>query len=329
MRLLNRLVVLSLTILLCALTFVSSSTHRLQSDASQTPAPQSEVPDWETAAGGSMTFEVASVKQNKSGTPPSGDRPRSNVSLDVGPAFRPNGGLFSATNLTVYACMIFAYKITGSEFLLLRPQLPKWVNTERFDIQARASGTPTKDQMRLMMQALLADRFKLLIHREARQVPVFAFVTIKQEKTGPRLQPHPDDTSCSDAPQPPATPATSSAMFPAVCGAVVGMTPTLPGLARFGGRNLPIAEIVETLVGYANLERPAVNATNLGGTFDFTIEWMPQSSGPPASDGADQSVDARPVFLDALRDQLGLKLEPRTGTINVFKLDHIEEPSLN
>lgn len=68
--------------------------------------------------------------------------------------------------------------------------------TDRFDIQARAEGNPGKDQMRLMMRSLLADRFKLAIHHETRQVPAFAIVLVKPGKTGPQLQLHPNDAPC-------------------------------------------------------------------------------------------------------------------------------------
>ena len=76
------------------------------------------------------------------------------------------------------------------------PQLPEWVTTERFDIQARAEKNPGKDEMRLMMRSLLADRFKLAVHYETLQVPLFAIVLAKPGKTGPQLQLHPIDTSC-------------------------------------------------------------------------------------------------------------------------------------
>ena len=77
-------------------------------------------------------------------------------------------------------------------------------------------GNPTKDQMRLMMQSLLADRFKLAIHTETKQGPVFALLLMKPGKTGPQLQPFADDGSCSATnPTPSTTPATQ---FPNTCG---------------------------------------------------------------------------------------------------------------
>jgi uncharacterized protein (TIGR03435 family) len=74
--------------------------------------------------------------------------------------------------------------------------LPKWVATDTFSIQAKVEGNPTKDQMMLMMQSLLADRFKLALHFEAQEVPVLALSLVKPGKLGPRLHPHADGPSC-------------------------------------------------------------------------------------------------------------------------------------
>ena len=144
------------------------------------------------AAANNLAFDAASVKPNKSG-----DIPHSNVPLDSGDYFVPTGGFFNATSEPLFQYVIFAYRITGNQMQFLLPQLPGWVTTDRFDIQARVAGNPGKEQIRLMMRSLLADRFKLAIHNETRQVPVFAVVLLKPGKTGPQLQPHPVDSSCA------------------------------------------------------------------------------------------------------------------------------------
>jgi len=146
-----------------------------------------------------MAFEVASIKQNKSDAPP-----YSNFPLNAGGMYVPNGGLFSATNLPLVTYIFFAYNVVGNKAQFLAPQLPGCVMTERFDIQARAEGNPTKDEMRQMMRSLLADRFKLAMHTERREVPVLAFVLAKPEKTGPQLQPHAVTTPCQTTAAPPA-----------------------------------------------------------------------------------------------------------------------------
>ena len=138
-----------------------------------------------------MAFDVASVKQNKSGATTS----HSNVNFAPDGVFTPTGGLLTTTNLTLLNFIVFAYKTTGDQVQLLRPQLPNWATTDRFDIQAKVEGNPTKDQFRLMMQSLLADRFKLTIHYETRHLPAFALV-LKPGKTGPQLQPHSEEPKC-------------------------------------------------------------------------------------------------------------------------------------
>ena len=87
-----------------------------------------------------------------------------------------------------------------------------------------------------------------------------------------------------------------------------------------------MATIATTIVGFGtNLDRPVVDQTGLGGTFDFSLEWTPEPS-----PGADVQADVSgPTLSEALNEQLGLKLEPRTGPVDVLVIDHIEEPSPN
>jgi hypothetical protein len=125
-------------------------------------APQAgerTLPSSAQSPGSPLTFDVASVKPNKSDAPPS-----SNFPLNASPMYAANGGLFSATNFPLVTYIFFAYNLSGNQAHFLVPQLPGWVTTERFDIQARAAGNPTKDQMRLMMRSLLAERFRFASH---------------------------------------------------------------------------------------------------------------------------------------------------------------------
>jgi len=75
-------------------------------------------------------------------------------------------------------------------------QMPEWVTTERYAIEARADGTPTKDQMRLMMRSLLAERFGFKAHFEERTLPAFALELVNPGKTGPKLRPHSEGVPC-------------------------------------------------------------------------------------------------------------------------------------
>jgi len=194
-----------------------NTPHQAQAVATQAPIAQTQkVPQWQTAAGGKMSFDVASIRPSKPGTftPP-------NFPLSRDDAYAPTAGLFTAAfPLMVY--IEFAYKLwqTREQRESMLAHLPKWVATESFEIHARASGDPTKDQMRLMMQSLLADRFKLAIHFETQQVPVFALTLVEPGKTGPKLRPHADGPPC-DAPMPPPPaqgwPANGPDVFPREC----------------------------------------------------------------------------------------------------------------
>jgi uncharacterized protein (TIGR03435 family) len=302
-----------------------------QSTANQAPATQpTTVPQWQKDAGGSLTFDVASVKKNDSGS----RSISSNVPLS-GDLGAPTGGLYSGTNLPLSNYILFAYNLTGNQFKLMLPQLPKWASTARYDIQARAEGNPTNAQMRLMMQSLLADRFKLTVHNETQQLPVFAAVLSKPGKTGPQLQPHSEDAPCSTASPPPSTPGsqptaqpTIAGGFPAVCGRILQLQASAPGRVHIGGRDVPVGMLVN-LFTFANLDRPVVDETGLTGEYDVSVEFAPQPNGPLPPGSTSQPDPDGPTILEALGDQLGLKLESQVGAVDVFVIDHVEEPSPN
>jgi uncharacterized protein (TIGR03435 family) len=269
-----------------------------------------------------LEFEVASVKPNKSDAPATANNP-----LGPGNVYSPYGGFFQAANFPLYTYVLFAYKIMGNQEQFLRTQMPAWVMTDRFDIQARAEGNPDKDQMRLMMRSQLADRFKLGIHFETRQVPVFAVVLLKAGKTGPTLQSHPADYPCSTVPQ--ASQSPNAEPYPALCSGLFGLPPTAPGRLRVGARNVTMEFIANQLSAVGQLERPVIDRTGLSGNFDFALEWVPDRpvAQPAVTDL--QPDPTGPTFLEAIKDQLGIKLESQKGPAQVIILDHVEHPSEN
>jgi uncharacterized protein (TIGR03435 family) len=293
--------------------------------------PQAPTPDWQIAAGNKMAFDTASVTQNTSGSP------GSSFSFPLGPGdvYIPTGGRFRAANVPLSAYIFFGYKVTDNQEQFLLSQLPKWVTTDRFDIQANAQGNPTKDQMRLMMQALLADRFRLAVHHETRKLPVYALLLEQPGKFGPLLQKHAEGSPCpttpfTPSPAPDAPPQTLDARFPLTCGGIVGMTPSVPGRFRAGARNISMELLATSLTGGASgLDRPVVDRTGLSGKYDFAIEFTPQANGPLPS-GAKFSPDpSGPTFVNALREQLGLRLEAETGPVDMLVVDYIEPPAAN
>jgi uncharacterized protein (TIGR03435 family) len=292
---------------------------------------QSQTPDWQAVAGGKMVFEEATVRQVTAGSSPYAVG--SNFPLGPGDVYTPNAGKFRASNLPLVAYIKFAYKVTDSQELFLDPQMPDWVTSTRYDIQAFAQGNPTKDQMRLMMQSLLADRFRLAIHYETRQVPVFDLLVDQSGVLGPLLRRHPDDEPCPTtfrSPAPTAPPVTVDSRFPVTCGGLLRMPPSAQGSFRVGARNVPMELIASSMAGGASgLDRPVLDKTGLTGNFDFVLEFAPQPDGPTFP-GAKSLVDpSAPTFIEALKDQLGLKLEPETGPFDVLVIDHIEDLPAN
>jgi uncharacterized protein (TIGR03435 family) len=302
-----------------------------------------------------LEFDVASVRQNKSD-----DRPNSTFSLDngnvystvnKGDVFTPLGSYFAATNQPLWHYIAFAYNLSGTQELALRfsyfanlsSKAPTWVTgsfdspADRFDIQARSDGRPTKDQMRLMMQALLADRFKVVVHHETRQAPVFALMLVKPGQTGAGLVPHPASDTCTVQPTDEGTddsvsnvPATRSVPrsvlgeLPRVCGVIAHLPTSATGHIRFGGRGVALsllASSLPTMTGMATIPRPVIDETGLNGTFDFTLDWVPEFNAPPDASG--------PNFRESLKEQVGLKLEPRQGPVEILVIDRVEHPSAN
>jgi bla regulator protein blaR1 len=302
---------------------------------------QSPTANWQAAAGGKLSFDVASVKK----LPPDSVHPP-NFPLDPGDSYVRTGGRFSAGGpLPLY--IIFAYKLAlpQEQIRAMLAGLPKWVGTDRFEVEAKAEGNPTKDQMRLMMQSLLADRFQLKMHFESREMPVYALVLAQPGKLGPKLQPHDRGSTCDET-------ATSIGVLlrsPNLCYAIStqGRAPSTTS-----ARNVPMAYLAQFLTtggGEPSLGRPVVDRTGLDGRFDFTIEYTSETSGPPPGatvvskgGGAPRSApppsspDAgtpaggeKPPFLQALREQLGLKLESSRAAVRTPVIDHIESPSEN
>jgi bla regulator protein BlaR1 len=272
-----------------------------------------------------QTFDVASVKINKTDNPPNANFP-----LGPGDVYVPNGGLFSATGFPLVTYLFFAYKVIGNQGQYLLPQLPAWATTEKYDIQARAEGNPGKDQMRMLMRGLLADRFKLAMHTEKRELPVLALVLAKHGKTGPQLQAHPAGADCPINVAEGASPtATVAGGFPVLCNGIFGMPASTAGRVKIGARNLTLKFLADSLSAGANRGRPMTDQTGLTGTFDFTLEYTPEINGTLPPGATFQPDPSGPTLEEALREQLGIKLESSKTTMEVLVLDHVERPSEN
>ncbi len=298
----------------------------LRAQTTGTAAPQpAPPPDWQAAAGGKMSFEVASIRESQDSVH------TMNFRWDDESPFTPNGGYFSARNSLVnYIEFAYNLPLTDDEEQALLEHLPRWVREDNFVIQARASGNATRDQMRLMLQSLLADRFKLTLHFETREETVLALTLIQPGKTGPALRPHSEGPPCDSQV---ATPAGSSGQsaakpFPSKCGFLDEID--LPNhQRRLGARNISMGKIANGLERVEWLGHTLVDQTELSGKYDFKIEWSPAPSGSAPFTEESQPDSVGPTFQKALKDQLGLKLVKRQAAVQVLVIDHVEKPSEN
>ena len=287
-----------------------------------------ETTNWQKVAGSKMAFAVAAIKPNLSDDPP-----KVNFTLGPGDTYAETGGRFRATNITLLDYVRFAYKLTDGQIQILQANAPRWIATTRFDIEARSENpSPTKDQMRLMMQSLLTERFKLVVHKETRELPVLALVLAKPGKLGPQLRRHPaEDGACSNvvaSADHPSEPVGSSAV-PTVCGGLMSVgVPGAPSHVRIGGRNVRLTLLAAHLSEMGQLDRPVVDRTGLSGSFDFVLEWGPD---PTSVSTTPEDYVGRQTYLqEALQDQLGLKLERQKAPMDVLLIDHVDrQPTEN
>ena len=219
--------------------------------------------------------------------------------------------------------------------------MPSWAGSETFDIQAEAPGNPTVEQKRLMLQSLLADHFKMVVHHETRESPIYALILANGEKLGPQLRPHAADTDCNASPNAsrPANDDSSAAIalqdlqrFP--CGRVAGgfLSPGDHIQVWSGGRNVSMDTIANGIGGMEYIDHPVVNRTGLAGNFDFTVEWDSRTATEDFSAGPARGAQSEPVgdsLLEAMRDQLGLKLDLEKGPVDFIVIDHVERPAPN
>lgn len=320
---------LAVGILLAAPLLAQAQTVTGQASATLPPATRRE---WEIAAGGIMRFETASVRKDTSGN---FKKPSFALSADDG--LPPVDGNFHADfPLIIY--IQFAYKewFTGEQVRALLATLPKWALSDTYEIQAQAAGKPSKDQMRLMLQSLLADRFGLQVHFETRRLPVFLLVMSKPGKMGPRLHPHAPSCDAAGQGSDGATKETAAASsaakdaFPPLCLDRSLMTVPKPNHVKLtGSRNMTLPMLATYLPSIGDLDRPVIDRTGLVGSVDFSLEFTPEAYLPENS-GVAADPDTRITsFHEALEKQLGLLLAPAKAPLDVLVVDHVERPAEN
>jgi uncharacterized protein (TIGR03435 family) len=259
----------------------------------------------------SYEYEVASIKPNRSGT---------NMIRFM---FNPSG--LSGTNVTLAMLIRTAYGIEENQI----SGGPSWLKSEHYDVDAKMDGATAdalhklaEDQRRVatqhMLQALLADRFKLAVHHDSKELSIYALVVAK---SGPKLQQaKPGDTYPNGIKGPDGIGR----------GGVMRM-----GRGQLTGQALPMSALARLLTG--QLGRTVVDKTGLQGDYDFTLQWTPDESegasfrGPDTGpQGSAPSADSSgPSLFTALQEQLGLKLESQNGPVETYVIDHAEKPSEN
>jgi uncharacterized protein (TIGR03435 family) len=213
-------------------------------------------------------FDVASVKANKSGV--------------FASSLERSGGQLTLRNAPLRECIELAYGILDKHYALSGPG---WLDSDRYDIVAKASPTTPREQLLLMLRSLLADRFNLKVHREGRSVRVYALVVAR-----------------------------GGSKMKAASGVRSNFT---FGTGHVAASELSMAEFADRLGGpMFQLGIPVIDSTGLPGTFDFMLDW--------SSDDVAVQPNAKPSLFTAIEEQLGLKLRPAKSTIDIWIVDHAE-----
>jgi uncharacterized protein (TIGR03435 family) len=221
------------------------------------------------------------------------------------------GGRLHVRNNEVGNLIGNAYGFRGPRLI----GVPNW--SERFDMEARAEGNPTREQIMLMLQSTLEDRFKLQVHRETRDLPGFNLVVAKG---GIKVKAWREGTcAASDPFNPPPQPPAGTLQLPH-CGNnhIRSNGPKM----LWNGVKIDMGGVAGALT--AALRRQVIDKTGFKGNFDLELEWTTD----PAFDGA-AGDDTGPSLFTLLEDQLGVKLEPTKIATEVLVVDHIEHPDAN
>jgi uncharacterized protein (TIGR03435 family) len=223
-----------------------------------------------------QTFEVASVK-------PSAPGQRGGIVRPM-----PGNQAYMAQNMPLRILMTVAYTVTNRQI----SGGPDWIDTEPWDLMAKADRAYPVEQLRVMLQKVLEERFQMKVRRETREMPVWELVV---DKGGPKMPKH-DPTDINRAPMGP------------------GPGPNGRGMA---GQNLPISYLAFSLSRM--LDRNVIDKTGLDGVWDVSIDFVREQD--PNQDG--------PSIFTAVREQLGLRLVSARGPVEHLVIEGAERPAAN
>jgi bla regulator protein blaR1 len=243
-------------------------------------------------ASAQKSFDVASIKPNAAND--------NRVMIRIQP-----GGRFTATGVSIKALLGQALGVRDFQIL----NAPGWASAERWDINAVSEGLPERvppEVLRPLLRSLLEERCQLKMHTETRELPIYTLVV---GKNGPKLK-----ASESASPQ-----------------RMMRM-----GRGEINGQGVPMAFLVQQLGQM--LGRDVTDKTGLAGVYDFELTWTPEpgqggggpfGGGPPNPDALPGAGAGGPSIFTAVQEQLGLRLEPAKGPVQVYVVDNIARPSEN
>jgi uncharacterized protein (TIGR03435 family) len=268
-----------------------------------------------TAEDKTQAFEVASVRSNPSRTDSRG--------------IRVQPGRLAITGLTVREIVAYAYGIPNPLRFSRISGGPKWLNEDRFDIAAKATGNASTDQLRVMLRTLLADRFRMVARNTTADMPIYALRLSRNDGvSGPRLRRTPDidcvrfiaDRGGVPPPLPRDPRDVPTCVIRAEPGLIVARSRTMLDLTT-----VAFPRVVE--------ERVVVDRTGLKGNYDVLVEWTPDrrpfaaaADLPPGLPVPPPPIAGGPSIFTALQEQLGLKLQSERGPVDVLLIDRVEKP---
>ncbi len=218
-------------------------------------------------------FEVASIRPRNTA-----DAGRGRSSIDSAP------GSLTIRNAGLSSCIKWAYHVMDYQI-----SGPAWLQIDKYDITAKSTGPAPMEQLRQMLQTLLAERFQLQVHRETKELPVYALVAAK---SGPKLHKADPDGN-------------------------TGMKGD-NGSFVFHGTSMP--QFAEDLSTLSQVDRPVLDRTGIPGVFDFNLKFG------ESNDEMKRALitgDGASIFT-LIQEQLGLKLEARKGPVEMLVIDRVE-----
>lgn len=260
-----------------------------------------------------QSFEVASIRLS---TLPRQDPGLLGADVEadlIRAVVRGQNGRFRTTGSTVHALVQGAYAVRKDEI----EGGPSWIREDRYAIDARGPGTATEAEMRAMLQALLADRFGLVLRRRTINRPVYELVVAAG---GPRITPMQDGDCLTSAKGPIAMNLDKPVFF---CGGIRRMVYKLPPdrADRIEAGGVTMAMLADVLAD--DVGRRVIDRTGLTTTFNLLIDFAPMGSVAPGT------VSSTPNIFTVVQEQLGLRLQSTTAPVDVLVIEQVERPSEN